>query len=538
MREPAPVSSGRALLALLYLDVHRLRNQLASLVREPRRLLVWLALLAWLAFAVTAHRHSASPLLPPVLARLLAGVLPQLTLIALGIAALTGVRRAPPLLRSPADGHFLLNSALPPWTVLLWLELGWLVRWVRLWIFLLVAWMVSGAISVGAGSGARDLVTLVVATAMLLGARVLAYALGRRTSSLLARLPGLALAGALAMAPVAARALRGGVGAAAATRPWPAPPGTWILGAARGDAGAMALLFSTALAVNLGGAWLVSDSLPEVYAASTRVFALRRRRRWGGAAAPSEPGGDGPRRAAARPGVGTRRLPVPGGAWTLLWKEWLTLVRARGEPGVMGAVLVGAVVAGAGAAELTRAAPPGAQGAVLGLIAYAAVIANLVGGASLAADIRKPLWWLSAASLRARLSVWTLATALRSGVPLALAGSAAEIVAGRPALALAAWPLASVGTFVLRAATLFTYVLVPAPADMRGPGRVIRLVVVAVLMVPAAAAGAGLAHPLGLPAAVAAAAAVALLEALGLLAAAARMLEGDALAVARSEHGG
>lgn len=536
---PPPVTPGQAWMALAYRDARRLRNRVVSVVRTPRRLIVWLALVAWLGLTVIAriHARAASPSPLPAVMGLLVHLIPQATFIALGLVALTSARRAPWLLGSPADGHFLLDSALPRWTVLLWLELGQVGRWVRVWIFLGIVWGVTGVLHLTAASAAQGLYALVMATALLSGLRLPVFALGRRTTPSAVSVLALALIalGGLGLAPVVAGAWRMGLRASIVAHSWPLPPGTWILGSARGHAVAMALLLCTVLVVNVAGALLGVASLPEVYESSTRAFARRRLRPRGIAFAPVEGPPTSPR-ARTRAVTATAGLRVPGGAWTLLWKEWLTLIRARGEPSFMIAVLLVAALAGVGGALILRTAPRGLLGAIVGTLAYAAVIMNLVSGASLAADLRKPSWWLSAASLRARLSVWTLATSLKTAVPLGLAATILGAMRGRVALALAAWPLVILAMFVLRSATLFTYAIVPAPADMRGPGRLIRLAVVVVLLGPTVGAGVAVFGPFGLADAIIVAATVSLVQALGLVHFTARLLAGNGLAVAREEH--
>jgi hypothetical protein len=176
---------------------------------------------------------------------------------------------------------------------------------------------------------------------------------------------------------------------------------------------------------------------------------------------------------------------VPAGAWTLLWKEWITLGRGRLGPRLVTAILVGAFLAGAVLAVVAGRGDRGAGTAatITGLSVAAGFAIAMSGAVRLAADLRSPIWWLSASGLRARLATWTLAGALKAAAPFAAAGLGASLAARTP-LYVAAAPVALAACWLLRATALAVYSLLPAAFDLAGPGRMLRGIAFYILMVP------------------------------------------------------
>jgi hypothetical protein len=365
---------------------------------------------------------------------------------------------------------------------------------------------------------------------LIFGARVVLFAVQTKLPGASVGWVGLAVA-ALGLAALAATAA--GVGAAGVLDGL--PPGSWLRQSFQGHLASVGLLVTLAVALAVGGIAAAHDCLPELWHASTRGFDLRRQMRMGGlsgmlAARARRARRDRPVTAASRPGVW-----APPGAWALAWKEWLTLLRARGGMQLQTVLLLGAVVAGIVAGVLTVGRPP-----LVGLIlAYAlflfSVLTNLL-AVRLAIDLRSPMWWLAADPMWRRLAILSLARAARLGVPLALFGAVLAALASEQSwLAIGFGLVALTLAWMISALGLAAYTVLPAASDLR-VAQMLRvfalyaaLVPVGVAAVPGAVAG-------SLPLVLAGVAAALGAETIGFLAFAAHRLQGNGLAFAREER--
>jgi hypothetical protein len=262
------------------------------------------------------------------------------------------------------------------------------------------------------------------------------------------------------------------------------PPGGWIRDAYHGQWLAVCLMIALAGAAVAVTVRLSGDCYPELWESSSRLFTLRRMTR--------ERGGYF-RRSDMRPALGQPRARtvasaseagVPPGAGAILWKEWLALRRAPGTllvhlGFVAGAVVVGAIV---GALLLTGEDQLAASIAILG--GSGLLMFNVYAGLRLGAELRNPIWWLSSASLRARLLAWTAAGTLRQAIPASLGTAVALFVAGQYDLMLASAVALPAGTWALRVVALVSYALVPSGSDLRGPARLLRVLLFQLCAVP------------------------------------------------------
>lgn len=543
----APVPT---LATLAYLDGRSLVNRTRLLLREPRRLLVWAAFIAWIVLDRFLFIRHAEPFsLPSGLGPTILGLVPGAYIVFFGLSLRTAAIRAPAAFASPADARFLCGSALDSRWVVLWLELRRVVRPARLWLMNVPIWwaFLAPVLHAGVLSLIRFALALTLAVALVEALRLPAFLLKRRFRTL----PVGQVGGGLTLFGIATMAATGlhtfGLGG-----PWlmplarlapTLPLGAWVAGAFLGriaDFLVLAVLTGAAVSTCIAFA---GDSYPELWEASSRLFAIRRVVRHGRSLPAAE------RREALRQ-AGVMSSPVrrvrsfhpgartfPGGPWTLLWKEWITL--GRSPTGWRGPVqiLVAAALCGVGVEFLLRHVPPGARiGLLSGIVGYPVLIYAAAIGVSLRSDLEKPLWWLSQSSLRARLGVWALALSLRVTVPCAVGLIVATALSNHVLLGLSALPLLAAGLWELRSAGLATYAMFPAPGDMRGPGALLRLVTILVLAIPTAAlialtrAVSGAWAPALLVGAV-----PATLEGWLLIAFAASRLRGDALRVVRLE---
>lgn len=550
-REEGPVSLREGFLTLAYLDLTALRNRLRLLFLKPRRLLPWALFLAWMAFVVyqrisQANVHQRAQF-PAQLAPILLVLVPGLYIGVLGLIVRGAVSRAPASLSTPADGRFLLGSALPPRLVVTWLLVRQAFSLIKGALINVVIWSVLFFDT----PGVRVTSILVGALAVLLafiltyGLRLPAFMLSRRRPVLVSTVGSLiACLGFGTTVYQAYRAATSGHAIYLATA-WPSvqlPLGQTVAQAVTGNLPALLVLFLLAV---LAG-WLTSatgrDCYPEIWQASSRLFLIRSLSRSGRTAQAAEARMNLRRMEAA----GRRKGPasassssgdsVPAGALTLAWKEWLTLRRAPSGLRGMLLWLVMAAVAGGIAGRLTQNMGPYAFGVIAGMAVYPALILSTMAGLSLAADLRRPIWWLSDASLTARLMIWTLATSLRVTVLILVGLITAGIVAHTLASALWTIPAVVALVWLLRAIGLSVYSLLPAARDMRGPGNLLRLLLTVILLVPAGGVGAAVGTALSsLPLGLLFGSITAGFEAWGLVAFSAERLRGNGMAIVREE---
>jgi len=531
-------SAPPAWTALLWLDWRLVRNRARSIARNPRRLVPWLLFLLLLApnlvnrvALAPVGRHGPDGLNLADILSPAGPFVPGAALVVLGLALWQAGGRPPASFQSPADGRFLVGSGIRPRLVLAWLALRSARRLLMAGLFYLVLLGLSVP-----GDGLSN-VQLVAATGgltaylwLIFGARVVLFAVQTKLPGASVGWVGLAVA-ALGLAALAATA----AGAGAADVLDGLPPGSWLRESFQGHVASVGLLVTLAVALAVGGIAAAHDCLPELWHASTRGFELRRQMRMGGlsgmlAARARRARRDRPVTAASLPGVW-----APPGAWALAWKEWLTLLRARGGMQLQTALLLGAVVAGIVAGVLTVGRPP-----LVGLIlAYAlflfSVLTNLL-AVRLAIDLRSPMWWLAADPMWRRLAILSLARAARLGVPLALFGAVLAALSSEQSwLAIGFGLVALTLAWMISALGLAAYTVLPAASDLR-VAQMLRvfalyaaLVPVGVAAVPGAVAG-------SLPLVLAGVAAALGAETIGFLAFAAHRLQGNGLAFAREER--
>jgi Putative ABC exporter len=535
---------GNALRSLMYLDWHIFVNRVRTIRRDPKRLIIWGIFLAWLLLLLPQRflmSTSRTPSLSGIvqLFETAALVVPGIALL-LVAAVVAGSRRAFGLFQSPADARFLCGSALPRRLVVLWLDFR-LVRASVARLPFLLFWLVILPFSIG-----TTVVRLLEFGSSIALFSALMLALNLPLMRMDRRWPGartilawaIAAIGVISLASAAIHIARAPVVVPAPIANFltALPPGAWLVAGFRGELWA---LLSLTLAAGIAVAMTVivaDDVYPELWETSRRTMVVRQLMRRRG---PFLSGRE-TREALREAGVSldkdkrrpitagsSRGARVPSGAWTLLWKEWLAARRVRGGlrwplVGLVVAVAFGWAVGG-GFGRL----PTAVTFTLLTLPVYLLLFVNLAMSIRLGNDLRNPLWWLSAASLRARLIVLVFARSLRQVVPLA-AGLLAAAVAARSAGVFA------IGLALFAAAT---YVIVPTPADMRGPGQMLRALALFVLVVPIVVAfsvAGALTHNV-LPALLAGAV-TAVLEGWFLLMFAASRLAGNGLAFAQAER--
>jgi hypothetical protein len=322
------------------------------------------------------------------------------------------------------------------------------------------------------------------------------------------------------------------------------PPGSWLVGAFEGN-GAGLLALAALATGSLLLTWLVAgDVYPELWSSSARVIVLRRAvRRRGPFMTRSDQ-----RQLLSEAGIAdtlhrhktaassSQGRWVPSGAWTILWKEWLATRRVASGMRLPAITLMVAVVVGAAIGALSRNGSAIA-GILLGPLGYVVVLGSLFTAFRMSGDLRKPIWWLSASSLRARLAVLLVARTLRVAVPITAGLLTATVIGGDAGFILVGAPIAVAAIWAINAMGLATYAIIPGSTDMRGPGGCLRGVALVVMLIPISIAAAigGIASESGAGSLVAAVV-TALAEGSGLVLFAAAQLDGNGLAFAQAER--
>ncbi|HVS06729.1 MAG TPA: putative ABC exporter domain-containing protein [Candidatus Dormibacteraeota bacterium] len=560
------ITPASALRTLLYLDAHILLNRMRTAARNPLRLIFWLIFILVILSSIQARTMmndairsrpapppSAGPL-PTIIdprpwLHVAATFIPGIVLIIYGIFTIASSRQPLPAFRSAADARFLIGSALPPRLVVLWLvvrvilSLSWRIP-MMLYFFIFILPASFGA---SAASGLGAFFSLLLLTATVALNLPIFISRKRRIGPNPALLGWLLVLTGLASVVVIFVALSPGPPSLVSTlQPVAAtlPPGSWLVGAFEGNGPGLIALAALATG-SLLLTWLVAgDVYPELWSSSARMIVLRRavRRRGpfmtrsdqrqllsqAGIAQPIH------RRQTAAPSSQGRW--VPSGAWTILWKEWLATRRVAGGMRLPAIALLVAVVVGAALGTLSRNRPAVA-GALLGPLSYAVVMISLFTAYRLGNDLRKPIWWLSASTLRARLAVLLVARTLRLAIPISAGLLTAGVAGGNAAFLLAGAPIVVAATWAINSMALGTYAILPGSSDMRGPGGCLRVIVLFVMVIPIGIAGivGGIATESGTGSLVAA-----VITALGegwlLVLFAASQLDGNGLAFAQAER--
>jgi hypothetical protein len=468
--------------SLLWLDWRLLVNRVRSIRHNPRRLIPWALFLVWLIPSLLNRfvlfrarpvgRGPSLDVFAPLLAPL-GDLIPGIALLLIGVAVWRASTRAPAAFQSPADARFVIGAGLDPRAVFAWLAL----RTVRSIAFSVVLVLVFFQIVYlpwfGIGGDRALLFTIAAASfgVIVFGVRLVAFDIQRRARWLpvggigaALAVVGLVLAGA-AIAQVTGLAQ---LAPQFETVNRAVPPGSWLMGAFGGNATAELPLAVLAVGFTLGGILLADDCYPELWDTSARVFAIRR-------AVLARGGifGRRERRPESGPAVGPVRSAhssgrrVPGGAWTVLWKEWLTVQRGRGGLILQAALMIIAVVVGAVVG--TAAVRGSAMGEVLAAnLALLLVIWSFVASVQLGRDLGNPLWWLAGTPLWSRLGTWTLARGMRFAAPIIVLLEVAILTSGQsPALMLLApWPPLAL-CWLMQTVALGSYALLPARTDYR-----------------------------------------------------------------------
>lgn len=462
--------------ALFYLEYRYAWHQIAAIVRSPLRLAIWIPFafsIAFLAYSRLRGTHG-TPFATSGVAPHYATALGGLYLGFIGVTVVLATMGRVAAFRSGAEAVLFANAGVRPLTIAIWLQARKVAMSSGRYLGTLIyAFLFLAPRHLGTAATMRALLVTLLAIALQLSTELPVFLLARGRL----RFP-LAIVGGTLAAFGFAFAVLGAIGhepLRIALRIVRVDPGRAVLAAFDGSPVAIVVLAALLGAFFVAIRLLGDDALPDLYRGSQRALTTMRERR---SLAP---------RIRFRATGSSHLARVPAGALALVWKDWVGFKRGRG---IFRFWLVGcAFWAFCGAAIAYASARYGDPTIVLTLLGATSVMVLVAApfGASLglAADLSKPLFWLSHAPLRARIAAWTFGRAWRGAFAIALAPFVAGALLGEAALATASIPLVFGGYWSLQALGVGLYALFPNPIDSRGPMMLVRTLLTAAYVLPA-----------------------------------------------------
>ncbi len=478
------------LSALFYADVRSFVNQLREIRRSPARALVWL-LFAGLVGALIVLRifnavHGGSIRERLVGSRAVLDVIASMTIAALGIVLATGDRYAG-LFAHPAEARFIIDSPAEPFIATLYVQTRQIVRGgARQTIGLLYFALVYLPATLPASALVRDLVLLCVALAFIAAVPLARQLLPPRLIPV-AGVAGVAciITALLVLARVGTQTVFATLpGASALASRLPAwQPGDILVAGPRDGITAIAVLLLATAALFTYVAYRARDAYPELYELSMKRFARTERLR-------SRPFGWAARapQTHATVRVESTVRSAPGGVAIFIWRAWTEYRRTNSVRSTSIETAL-ALAGGYAIALFVRASNTETLIAVTSPLVNIVFILAVMRSASLAVELRRPLFWLSDATLFERLCALGIAQGWRMIGWCVLA--AIGLAAGHAAVPVVVAMLAIGPSTVLLAGAIgyASYALLPNDIDQRGPLLFVRLLLGYVLVVPPVAAG-------------------------------------------------
>ena len=387
------------------------------------------------------------------------------------------------LFAHPAEARFIVGSPATPFIATLYIQArDILVTSARRGIALLWAALVYLPDGLSAGAFARD-VALVLSAFTVIAAVPLARQMLAQRFVPYAVATGIGIAVAAAVPAVRDFAVIIEPTAPYGTGLYALPavhPGALLLGSAGLQWTALGVLAVMLAALFLFVARRARDAYPELYELSMNRLQRTERLR-------SRMFAGRPARLASSALVTSKTISAPPGIAIFLWRAWTEYRRSNGPrataietAGMLGVSYAAARFTGT---DMMRLLP------VATTLATMLFIVALARSAALATELRRPLFWLSPATLFERLCGLALAHSWRLTSWFVLISIG--LAAGRaPVLAIASTLVAGPAAVVLAVAVgYFSYALLPQDIDQRGPMMFVRVLIGYVAVVPAIAGG-------------------------------------------------
>jgi len=472
-------------LTLAYLDSHQFLHRLQTIFRSPGRAIMYLLIAGWFVMMSFFRAHTSAPLAvtvpEPFASAIMFAFIALLGIIMYGAASgFVGV------FSSAADARFLCGSHLSETAVVTWLQLrrcaNVVLRTALAVLFYALVLPAGRHVSITGLVGLSIIAATLFTTATAVPMLKLRAVAGARVAQTIAA--AIVAAGLLPLAVLLGSLLDPALGRYAEDVQR-THAGVAINALFHGSGSALGSFYAAAAGMLALSFAAGRDLYPELYSSSLRVLAYRQRRR-------RLPGILTAERAyqAAAPSRFTF-FENASGAWTIAWKEWIAFARAPGAKRMFLVGLIGCITAGAilGSAARHSRDPIGTATVMVTSIANVVIIfITIASSFGLAADLRKPLWWMGPDPIWLRLLAWVLATSWRLSICIAAGTIVFAATLGIYAIAYAGIPIAIAISVYLRSIGLALYALLPSGLDQRGPLAMLRTLLTYLFSLPAIAA--------------------------------------------------
>jgi hypothetical protein len=260
-------------------------------------------------------------------------------------------------------------------------------------------------------------------------------------------------------------------------------PGAAISHVSSGNLLPIALAVSVALAATLSFVLTARDAYPELYALSLAHLELRERIVSRRSARSESVPGDG-----TKTSVASSAAPVRG-AFALVWLDAITWSR-RAAPLMTVLLITGALLGGFAIGYVARSPEYGLGAKTLfGVLPNVYIGIASTGGVRLAADLRRPLFWLGGVPLGSRLAAWCCAPLWRDAVFVGLLALGFGVISGDVETSLAVLCGGTAIAMLSRAGGIAIFALLPNALEQRGPALFLRLMLSYMLVVPVGVVG-------------------------------------------------
>ena len=482
------------LRALLYADVRSTINQLKAIRRSPARAIMWtlFALLVSAGFILRVIRAAQHERLPieTFSEQTSTDAIACFIIAGFGAALAFGSKFAG-LFAHPAEARFIIGSPARPFIATLYVQTrDILVNGARRGIALLYGALIYLPDKLSPGAFARDFAIVVAAFTAIAALPLARQLLGKRYI-------GVAVtAGSLCIAAGATAGLRD-LGAALQPGPPLGPllhaipawhPGALLLAGPGTQSAALCIIVLFVSAVFVFVARRARDAYPELYELSMNRLQRTERLRARSFGAQQVRENMAPRSA-------SMGAAAPPGVAVFVWRAWTEYRRSNGarSTAIETALLLisGYIVARLTGTHVVRLLP------IATTLGTGLFIVALARAAVLAGELRRPLFWLSPATLFERLCALAVAHSWRMCSWFVLL--AVGLAAGHAPFILVAGALFGGPAAVLLAITVgyTSYGLLPHEVDQRGPMLFVRVILGYVFALPALAVGIAAGYFLG-----------------------------------------
>ena len=463
--------------ALFYLEGRHAYNQLRAVLRSPARLALWIPYVIFLAVLTIRRILLASEghagfftQSGQALETAAAGTFIGMLGATIAFAAAGRVVA----FRSAAEALLFNNAGIPPLATAIWLQLRKLAstgpRWLGSLIF---TFLLITPANAGVGELISGFIAALAVAATIMTAELPAFLLARKHFGAAVGWFGwfLALSGG-AFAGVGFAASLGEPHALALLQAVPFDPGD-IVREVISNPIALILLCCGPMALVGAIEVLGRDAIPELYSATLQAFEWRARRR---------------NPLARTPAVSERTERVPPGALAIVWKDWIGF---RRSPDGLLRIAFGVIFWLFAGSALIYASSLGDRSLAWPLLGFGltiVVLVPLIASVSLVEDLSKPLWWISADSLRSRMFAWTFAKSWRGGLAAATAPVTIFVYNGDAVAAIVSIPVVVGLWCALTSLGVGLYAAYPSRLDSKGPIFVLRALATALFFMPPAIA--------------------------------------------------